>query len=296
MNGSGVLPGWHPAPASRVTLPVAPVPGSLAAARETGARVGKVHGEFRAWFELFIRLFNWTGFSGQYPPVWSTLSPKQRLQAIAEVQRAYTSLPTLPSAKTVEEAQEMRKGFAEGAKVAYEANQFMNRAVWAACELAKAYVTARASVPSVAMVRGFSDLFSDCAAQTASRAILEMTGVDVPASYLVRTFGLPRASIDGYEAAVAYARNWFAAVGLELAPRAGGLLPVAQGGVAGRYVLFLKGGARGGHVVFADLTASEMRVIDNQLGSVWTSVAEAERALGMKATTSSRIVSATVPQ
>jgi hypothetical protein len=257
MSGAAVLPGWHPAPAAGVTPPSPPVPGSPAArvqaAKAIGARVGRVHGEFRAWLENFLDMFTTTGVTGGIP-AWIRLPPQRQQEAIALVQKNYDSLPRLPPAATTEEAAAMRDGFLDAVTLSYEADQFMNRAVWAACELAKAVAIAGASTQSVSAIGSFADKFSDCAAQTASRAILEMTGTEVPASYLVRAFGLPRTSIAGYDAAVAYARNWFKMVGIELAPNPGGFVPVAQGGIAGRYVVFLKGGARGGHVVFGEVS------------------------------------------
>ena len=227
--------------------------------------------------------------------LWDSSSVKIRAEVLAKVQAEHDKLPALPVASSVEIAAAMRAGFAEGAKAGYEADLFMNRAVWVACELAKAAVVARASVPTVG-IGGFADKFSDCAAQTASRAILEMTGAQVDAAYLVRAFGLPRTSLGSVEAAIAYARNWFEMVGLRLAAKPGGLAPVAQGGTAGRYVVFFEGGSRGGHVVFADLTPDGIRIIDNQLGSVWGSLADAQRALGMRATTVSRIEAIELPR
>ncbi len=285
---------FSPAPAGGASPRLPPAPGSLDAAREAGRRVGTVHGQYRAWVEDFLDMFTTTTLMGG-KSLWDSSTAKLRAEALAKVQAENDKLPALPTAPTVEMAQAMREGFAEGAQAGYEADLFMNRAVWVACELAKAAVLARASLPTVG-IAGFADKFSDCAAQTASRAILEMTGSEVEAAYLVRAFGLPRTSLGSVEAAIAYARNWFEMVGLKLAAKPGGLAPVAQGGVAGRYVVFFEGGARGGHVVFADLTPDGMRIIDNQLGSVWNSVADAQRALGMKVTTVSRIEAIQIPR
>jgi hypothetical protein len=295
VTGTATLPEWHPAPAAGSSPASPPVPGSLQAAREAGAKVGKVHGEFRAWAESFLDLFTSTRATGGMA-LWDRLPPEERLRVIAKVQWTYDNLPALPPAGTVEQAAAMRAGFADAAKTSYEAERLMNQAVWAACELAKAAALARAAAPTPTTIAGFSDKFSDCAAQTASRAIQEMTGVEVPAGYLVRTFGLPRTTLSGFNDAMAYAKNWFVAAGIRLANRAGGLAPVAQGGTAGRYVLFLRGGSSGGHVVFAEVTATSMRVIDNQLGTVWGSVEEASRALGMAPASAWRIESITLPQ
>jgi hypothetical protein len=103
---------------------------------------------------------------------------------------------------------------------------------------------------------------------------------------------LPRVSISGYDAAVAYARNWFEGIGIKLAPRPGGFY---AGGTNGRYVIFLKGGAAGGHVVYSKVTAAGVKVIDNQIGSVWASLEAAQGKRGMQATAAYRVESVTVP-
>ncbi len=252
-------------------------------------RVGVVHGEFSAWGESFFGMFDiqWMGVSS-----WDRFPANERLRTIALVQSNFDSLPRLPPSTSQEMATALRQGFKEGSKVGYEAARFMARAVWALGELAKAAVTARAAAPSAIAVGGFRD----CAAQTASRAILEMTGVEVSAGHLVRTFGLPRSVLSKYDDAVSFARNYFEALGIKLAARSGGFVEIARGGVPGRYAIFLKGGREGGHVIFGEVSSSGIRVIDDQLQKSWTTLAAAERALGMEATSAYRIESIVVPQ
>jgi hypothetical protein len=60
-------------------------------------------------------------------------------------------------------------------------------------------------------------------------------------------------------------------------------------------VIFMKGGATGGHVVYGEVTATGVKVIDNQIGSVWASLEAAQGKLGMQATAAYRVESVTVP-
>jgi hypothetical protein len=287
--------GSTPAPAAGVTPPSPPVPGSLEAARQAGRKVGEAYGEFKAWQETFLELFTATAATGGVV-LWDRLPPERRLEVIGKVQHAYDTLPALPASTSIEMAAALRQGFQEGAKAQYESERLLTRAVWVACELAKAFAVAKASAPvSVVAIRSAADGFTDCAARTASRAVLEMTGVEVPADQLVRNFGLPMSATQGFEAAVSYARNWFTKMGITLAARVGGFGPVREGGTIGRYVIFFKGGPSGGHVVFGEVTATEVRIIDDQKGKVWSSLMQAQNYLGMKAATSSRIESITLP-
>lgn len=57
----------------------------------------------------------------------------------------------------------------------------------------------------------------------------------------------------------------------------------------------MKGGSTGGHVVYGEVTATGVKVIDNQIGSVWTSLQAAQNKLGMEATGAFRVESVTVP-
>src|SRR5690348_11761492 len=107
MRGSAILPAWHPAPVPGAMPPSPLAPGSPAAriqaAKAIGARVGRVHGEFRAWIENFLDMFAATGITGGVA-TWNTLRPQRQQEVIALVQRNYDSLPRLPTAATTEEA------------------------------------------------------------------------------------------------------------------------------------------------------------------------------------------------
>lgn len=167
--------------------------------------------------------------------------------------------------------------------------------MWAVAELAKAAALSHAATPSAIGIAGSAGLDRDCAARTAARAIREVTGIEVAPTELERAFGLPTTSMNGFDAAVAYCRNWFTGIGIRLAPTPGGFAPVAQGGVPGSYVLFMKGGASGGHVIYGEVTPSGLRIVDDQLGRSWTSVMSAQNALGMQLVTVNRIEGIVVP-
>lgn len=281
----------QPAPAAGATarIPLAP---PLEAARIAAERVGRAYGAFRADLdEDFFVIFE-TPFMGGIV-LWDRMSPDEQRRHMTKVQLEFDRLPKLPVATSIPMAAAVREGFESGAMSGYEVKRTEFRAVWVACELAKAIILARASTPSVTAVgSAFTSRFSDCGAQTAARIIQEATGVQTSASFLARTFGLPRVSIAGYDAAVSYALNWFEGIGIKLAPKPGGFYIRGQ---AGRYVIFMKGGATGGHVVYGEVSASGLQVIDNQLGAVWKSLEAAQGKLGMQATAAYRVESVALP-
>jgi len=129
----------------------------------------------------------------------------------------------------------------------------------------------------------------DCAAQTAARAIQEITGEEISAADLVREHGLPTKVISGFKDAVAEAKHYFSRVGLELSPKPGGFASVSEGGTEGSYVIFLKGGEEGGHVVYGQVIESVIRVVDDQLGKVWSSLEAVQKDLGLAARSAYRI-------
>ncbi|WP_434445322.1 hypothetical protein [Lentzea sp. E54] len=225
------------------------------------------------------------------------MSQAEKIDAIRRIQDEYNALPRLLRAVSPQHESAQRRGFEEGAAHGYESTRFIARALWAIAELAKMAALGAVAEPTIV---GFGSsgqiLARDCAPRTAARVIQEMTGVEVPADYLLRAFGIPPATIDGYKAAVAYTRNWFASVGIRLSPRPGGFHPVAEGGVPGRYVIFMMERSGGdGHVVFGEVTAAGVRIVDDQLGRTWTSLTSAQNALGMEATTVSRVEEVVIP-
>lgn len=60
---------------------------------------------------------------------------------------------------------------------------------------------------------------------------------------------------------MAYAKNWFTSVGLELAPTGGGFASIAEGGTAGNHVVFFERGATGGHVEYGSVTAEGVHIV-----------------------------------
>ncbi|WP_141692100.1 hypothetical protein [Nocardia brasiliensis] len=283
-------PAATPAPAPGVFRPL-PLPPDLAAARAAGRRVGIAYGEFAAWEKYFLGLFAEGGVV-QGVALWDRLPPERRLEAIALVKNAYDSLPKLPPSTSIAMARVLRQGFEEGAKAGYEAELFATRAVWVACELAKAYATAKASTPVPYHVGASINLTRDCTSHTAARAILEMTGVEVPVDRLVRNFGVPKVSIASYRDAVSYARNWFERVGIRLGAKPVDLLQAIQRRAVGRYVVFFQGE---GHVVFAEITATETRIIDDQAGKMWHTIIEAQNYLKEPIGAANRIESIVLP-
>jgi hypothetical protein len=154
----------------------------------------------------------------------------------------------------------------------------MNRAVWAAAQLL--LVAIAHGEPATPLAIGSFGKMEDCTSHVAARLMQEMTGTEVPAEYLLRTFGLPRSvrsEPGAFKIATAYARKWFAGVGVRLAESPGGF---REGGPVGRYVLFM-GDDTKGHVVFGEVAEAGLRIIDDQGGTrIWNSVWAAERGVG----------------
>jgi hypothetical protein len=292
----------HPAPAPGVNRPSGYPPDSDAA-RRAAVPVGAAYAKFEVLSEDFCDHFLQPQSMAAGVVLWDRMSQDQKRALIAKVQQAYQALPPLPTATNPVMAAAVREGFSMGANTTYENERFKTRALWVVAELAKAAIFALAAGPAGAgavTVRGigsaFTTRFSDCAAQTASRLVLEMNGAAIDAGYFFRRFGLPRQTISTYEAAQAYARNWFEQVGIKLAPKSGGFGPVAAGGTEGHYVVFFKGGASGGHVVYGRVSPNGILVIDNQLGGrTWDSLMSAERVLGMQAQAAYRVEHVTLP-
>ncbi|MFI9407812.1 hypothetical protein [Nocardia sp. NPDC052316] len=283
-------PAVSPAPAPGVFRPPPLLP-DLQAARQAGRRVGVAYGEFAAWEQYFLDLFAEGGVV-QGIALWDRLPPERKLEVLARVQNAYNSLPKLPPSTSIAMARVLREGFAEGSQTGYETALFATRAVWVACELAKAYAVAKASTPVPYHIGASINLTRDCTSHTASRAILEMTGVEVPAERLVRTFGVPKVSIAKYRDAVTYARRWFEMVGIRLEGKPVDLLQAIQRKAVGRYVVFFQGE---GHVVFAEITVTETRIIDDQAGKVWHTIIEAQNYLKEPIGAAHRIESVVLP-
>lgn len=111
--------------------------------------------------------------------LWDRMTSDQRRRYLANVQSEFDRLPKLPTATNLTMVSAIREGFESGAGSAYEAQRFQYRAVWVACELAKAAILGRAATPTVrAIGSAFTSRFSDCAAPTAARITQEMTGVE----------------------------------------------------------------------------------------------------------------------
>jgi hypothetical protein len=289
-------PLFTPAPAPGANPPP-PLPPQAAALFKRSQDIGKEYGKFEADLEtFFFYIFDTPAMGGIV--LWDRMTEAERRKTLQRVQNGYATLPTLPTASNLIEAQAVRDGFRGGANYAYETERFKFRAVWVTCELAKAFVLAKAAMPvTVGIGAASTSKFRDCAAQTAARIIQELTGVQADAAYLTRAFGLPRVALasspsGGYKNAVSYALNWFEQLGIKLAPKPGGFY---AGGQQGKYVVFFEGGATGGHVVYGEVTAKGVTLIDNQTGQIWTDLVRAQNQLGMKATGAHLVQSVAVP-
>ena len=285
--GSGL--GFTPAPAAGASPPSPPVPGSVEESRQIGNGIGVLHGQFLAWANSFLDLLQ-TPQAGV--SVWDRMSASEHASVLAKVQANYASLPKLPKGVDAAHDAALRQGFNEGAGRSYESERFMARAVWALAELAKGAAVAAASGPTPFTIGGQRD----CAAQTAARIITTL-GENSPATsadFLVRTYGLPRTSLSGFNDAVVYARQWFENLGIVLDRNPGGFFPAAQGGVKGSYVLFFRGAADE-HVIYGQVTETGLILIDDQLGRQWTSVMSAQNALHMELVKSYRVIEVVVP-
>jgi len=222
--------------------------------------------------------------------LWDRMAPKERRATLERVQREYTKLPSLPTAANLTELQAIEEGYRSGSNYSYQTERFKFRAVWATCELAMAVFSGPAQ-PELRIAAASTSKFSDCAAQTASRLIREMLGIDVEAAFLSRTFGLPKTALT-YKDAMSYARHWFEMIGVKLSTKPGGFRP---GGEIGKYVIFMRGGASGGHVVYGEVTSTGITIVDNQIGKIWNSLERAQAQLGMQATAAYRVEAVIVP-
>jgi len=292
-------PNWQPAPAPGASRPQPLPPAAEAArladeaARREAEKVGREYGRLKADLEENIKTTFETPFMGGIT-LWDRMTDDERRKRMTNIQNELARLPKLPTATSLSMVAAVRTGFSEGADAAYETRKFEFRAVFVACELAKLAILNKASTPSLTAVGAAStSRFSDCAAQTAARITQEMTGVETSAEFLVRAFGLPRTSISGYDAAVAYALNWFEGVGIKLSPKPAYFNPQVP---PGKFVIFLKGGGSGGHVVYGEVSAGGIKVIDHQIGTVWSSLEAAQAKLGMQATAAYRVEAVVIPQ
>jgi hypothetical protein len=279
-----------PAPAAGVTAPSSPVPGTPAAARAAGRRIGEAHGEYRAWSKEFLGLLNdrHAGVSA-----WERMSTAERTAAAKKITDTYNALPKLPKGRTPEEDAALQQGFAEGAEAGYRADLFMNRAVWVAAQLL--LVAIAHGEPAEPLAIGSFGKMEDCTSHVAARLMLEVAEAEVPAEFLLRTFGLPRkvrSEPGAFELASAYARRWFEGVGVRFAEEPGGF---RGGGTLGRYVLVM-GNDGEGHVVFGEVTQAGLRIVDDQGGTrIWNSVDAAQRAVGLKVRKAWRVERVEVP-
>jgi RHS repeat-associated protein len=263
------------------------------AALKEGEGVGKTFGEFFSWVDNLESMLKTPVEPGGNRSAFSNMSPSDKASLSALIDQKYASLPQLRTSTDPNISNALQIGFREGAGQGYQQAVFEQRAAFFSLELLKQFVLhSAASAPTSSIVVGGK---SDCAACTASRAIREMLGADVPAESLARNFGLPRAAITNYNDAVSFAKNYFTALGFKLSARPGGFLEVAKGGVEGSYAIFLEGGSSGGHVVFGKVTSTGLQIFDDQLGKSWSSLEAATRDLGMTARSAYLIESITLP-
>ncbi|MFF2079123.1 hypothetical protein ACFVXG_30765 [Kitasatospora sp. NPDC058162] len=295
-------PQSQPAPAAGVSPP-SPLPPEAEALRRAAVPVGAAYAKFEVLSEDFCDMFLKPLPLTSGVVLWDRLDKDDRLAKIAIVQNAYTRLPPLPTAANPTQAVAVRQGFSQGANATYENERFKSRALWVAAELAKIAIFTLAASPvgaGAVSVTGIGSAFTvkwrDCAAQTTARVVLEMTGVEVDAAVFVRRFGLPRETIGSFKTAVDYSLHWFEQVGIKLSPKPVEFRAVANGGVDGHYVIFMRGGSTGGHVVYGRVNGNALAIIDNQLGGrTWDSVMSAERVLQMQVAASYRIENLPVP-
>jgi hypothetical protein len=276
---------FNPAPAPGAT-PRQPYPPAVEAARREGERIGQIYGRFKADVEQ--------GFLKNFEPrpelagvvLWDRMGPDDRRQLLANYSRKVQALPKLPVAPNRAEAAALREGFLSGSSRAYESRRFEYWAVYVACELAQQLVLIVATGGTGPVVRSIGAAaetkFSDCAAHTASRVILEATGIEVSAPELFRAFGLPRQAISKLADAIAYAKNYFTKLGIVLRPTP---VPLERGisltrYPPGRYVIFMEG--IDGHVVYGEIAKDSITIIDDQIGKRWSSITAAQYDLQMR--------------
>jgi hypothetical protein len=275
-----------PAPAPGATARQ-PLPPPVESARREGERIGRIYGEFQATLEQEFYLF-FSDMSGKLAgaTIWDRMGPDDRRKLLATNTQKVQALPKLPPTSNLVEATAQREGFRSEAGRAYESKRFEYWSVRVACDLATDLVVALATGGAGPVVRGIGatsyEKFKDCAAHTASRAVLEATGIEVSPGYLFRTFGLPRETLSSIRAAIAYAKNYFTKLGIILRPEPIALeagLPLTRYPL-GRYVIFMEGA--GGHVVYGEITKDGITIIDDQIGKRWSSIFAAEYDLKMQ--------------
>jgi hypothetical protein len=283
----GTLP--TPAPAPGASPPAPPVPGSIQADFTTGMDIGRAHGRFLADADQFMSTLkaDHGGVS-----LWERMTQAERDAAVARIQRDYRNLPRLPKGVDAVHDKALRGGFALTARNTYDTERWLTKAVLVGFELLKgAIIGAAAAPPAVGIGAVNNERWSDCAAQTASLALRNAGRAEIDPALLRANFGLPRVALS-YKDAEAFAKNWFTQLGLALSPT-NAVQDVERGrAAAGDYVLFMKGGASGGHVVFASVRADgTMLIVDGQIGVTWTSLVSAQNQLGMQASGAFRIES-----
>lgn len=292
-DSAGTPGGPTPAPAPGASPPPPPVPGSIQADFATGMAIGRAHGRFLADADQFMSTLK-TEHGGV--SLWERMTPAERTAAVERIQRELQNLPQLP--KGVDDAHDvaLRDGFARTARSSYDASRWTNKAVMVGFELLKgAIIGAAATPPAVGIGAVHSERWSDCAAQTASVALRNAGKGEIDAGLLRANFGLPRTAM-GYNDAVAFAKNWFTQLGVNLSPT-NAIQDLERGrAAAGDYVMFMNGGPSGGHVVHVTVNpGGTMLITDNQIGLTWTSVMSAQNKLGMQASGAHLITSVTGP-
>jgi hypothetical protein len=269
------------------------VPGSVAADFATGLAIGRTHGQFLAAADQHMATLKSAPFGAS---IWETLTPAERALSVGRIQQAYQNLPRLPKGVDAAHDKALRDGFALGAGNTYEAERWMNKAAVVGFEaLISAAIGAAAAPGAVAIGAVDNARWSDCAAQTAALALRNAGGPAVEAAMLRANFGLPRVAMN-YKEAVAFAKNWFTALGMQLSPT-NSIQALERGrAAAGDYVLFMRGGQTGGHVVFATVRADgTMLIVDGQIQREWNSLISAQNQLGMQASGAFLIEKITTP-
>jgi hypothetical protein len=281
-----------PAPAPGAQPPPPPVPGSIDADFATGLAIGRAHGKFLADADQFMATLkaDQGGVS-----LWERMTPDERARAVERIRSEHRNLPKLPKGVDAAHDKALHDGFARGARNTYEAEQWLNRAVVIGFELLKGAIIGAAASPTPVGIGAVDNArWSDCAAQTASLALrnLPENPQFIEPALLRANFGLPRVALS-YDQAVAFAKNWFTALGLRLSPKNAIQEVERNRAVAGDYVLFMRGGQSGGHVVFLTVNADgTMLIQDGQLPvlidgvqhpSAWTTLVGAQNALRMQA-------------
>jgi len=130
----------------------------------------------------------------------------------------------------------------------------------------------------------------DCAAHTAARILNESTGSDYTVGEIRAMHDLPAAAkTGGWAKAMSEAMDYFKSIGIKFSDGKGGL---RAGGTEGRYAVFFSGGKDGGHVMYGEVKEGVVRLMDDQVGKTYDSVAAAEKGYGGKAEKAVRVESA----